>query len=223
KPKVHTSLHRTVFDSLSIRVNPKPTQSEIQPISTLATAERYLLMCLRTRLPSIARPLHDAGSGTGKGRCEGEVFVFNNGSFVCCGLSQEDAMQFRRDVLSPAKAEVGSFAEPEAEELEFATDSSQKTQLQGDLIILRDGPQPPHPGKPSRFVPPSVSPQGTVLAHYAFSQALSRSTALSALQASLEDYLSSMSSLPLALEKTGNPGMSRRTLVKKLGELLRFR
>ena len=32
-----------------------------------------------------------------------------------------------------------------------------------------------------------------------------------------------MSSLPLALEKTGKPGMGRRMLVKKLGELLRFR
>jgi len=32
-----------------------------------------------------------------------------------------------------------------------------------------------------------------------------------------------MSSLPLALEKTGKPGMSRRALVKKLGELLRLR
>ena len=61
------------------------------------------------------------------------------------------------------------------------------------------------------------------MARYAFSQALSRSTALSALETSLEDYLSSMSSLPLALEKTGKPGMGRRALVKKLGELLRFR
>jgi uncharacterized Rmd1/YagE family protein len=72
-------------------------------------------------------------------------------------------------------------------------------------------------------LPPSTFPHETVLARYAFSQALSRSTALSALEASLEDYLSSMSSLPLALEKTGKPGMGRRELVKKLGELLRFR
>ncbi|KAI9447342.1 hypothetical protein F5148DRAFT_1292283 [Russula earlei] len=206
KPKVHTSLHHTTFDLLSIRVNPKLTQSKIQPISMLVTAEHYLLMCLCTRLPSMARLLHDAGSGTGKGRCEGKVFVFNNGSFVCCGLSQEDAMQFRRDVLSPAKAEIGSFTEPEVEELEFATDPSQKTQLQGDLIILRDGPQPPHPENLLDLCRP-----------------LSCSTALSALQASLEDYLSSMSSLPLALEKTGKLGMSRCALVKKLGELLRFR
>jgi len=173
---------------------------------------------------------------------EGEVFIFSNGSFVCWGLSEDDARRFRRDVLTPARAEVGSLVEPETEELEFATDPSEcvflfrlrcvvrlakrfrrKTRLQGDLIILGGGPQPTDPENLPDSFPLSVFPQETVLARYAFSQALSRSTALSALETSLEDYLSSMSSLPLALEKTGKPGMGRRALVKKLGELLRFR
>ena len=138
KPKAHTSLRRTAFDSLSIRANPKPTQSEIQPISTIATSERYLLTRLRSRLPPTARPLHDAywvpkwssggdgeGAGEGAARREGEVFVFSNGSFVCWGLGEEDARRFRRDVLTPARAEVGPLAEPETEELEFATDPSE--------------------------------------------------------------------------------------------------
>jgi required for meiotic nuclear division protein 1 len=264
KPKAHTSLRRTAFDSLSIRANPKPTQSEIQPILTLATSERYLLTRLRTRLPPTARPLHDAywvpkwssggegdgegagtgtGVGTGAARREGEVFIFSNGSFVCWGLGEEDARRFRRDVLTPARAEVGPLAEPETEELEFATDPSEcvfiyiyiyfqpirvvfacrKTRLQGDLIILGGSPKLTDPENLPDSLPPSAFPQETVLTRYAFSQALSRSTALSALEASLEDYLSSMSSLPLALEKTGKPGMGRRALVKKLGELLRFR
>ena len=98
-----------------------------------------------------------------------------------------------------------------------------KTRLQGDLIILGGSPKLTDPDNLPDSLPPSAFPQETVLARYAFSQALSRSTALSALEASLEDYLSSMSSLPLALEKTGKPGMGRRALVKKLGELLRFR
>lgn len=98
-----------------------------------------------------------------------------------------------------------------------------KTRLQGDLIILGGNPKLTDPENLPDSLPPSAFPQETVLTRYAFSQALSRSTALSALEASLEDYLSSMSSLPLALEKTGKPGMGRRALVKKLGELLRFR
>jgi len=100
---------------------------------------------------------------------------------------------------------------------------SEKTRLQGDLIILGGGPQPTDPDSLPGSLPPSAFPHETVSARYAFSQALSRSTALSALETSLEDYLSSMSLLPRALEKTGKPGMSRRALVKKLGELLRFR
>ena len=139
KPKAHTPLRRTASDSLSIRANPKPTQSEIQPISTLATSERYLLTRLRTRLPPTARPLHDAywvpkwssggegdgDAGAGAARREGEVFIFSNGSFVCWGLGEEDAKRFRRDVLTPARAEVGPLTEPETEELEFATDPSE--------------------------------------------------------------------------------------------------
>jgi hypothetical protein len=128
KPKAHTPLRRTASDSLSIRANPKPTQSEIKPIFTLATSDRYLLTRLRTRLPPTARPLHDAycvPKWSGGEHREGEVFIFSNGSFVCWGLSEDDAMRFRRDVLAPAGAEVKPIAEPEIEELEFATDPSE--------------------------------------------------------------------------------------------------
>ncbi|KAI9434140.1 hypothetical protein F5148DRAFT_1380484 [Russula earlei] len=134
----------------------------------LATAERYLLTWLRTRLLSTARLLHDAywvlrrsigseeggdGSGsatpnggtrTGEGRREGKVFIFNNGSFT----------------MAASCAKVGSFTEPEAEELEFTTDPSQKTRLQGDLIIVRDGPQPPHLENVPNLLLPSVFPPG---------------------------------------------------------------
>jgi hypothetical protein len=65
------------------------------------------------------------GEGGGEVKREGEVFIFSNGSFVCWGLAEEDAMRFRRDVLTPARAEVGPLAEPETEELEFATDPSE--------------------------------------------------------------------------------------------------
>ena len=72
-------------------------------------------------------------------------------------------------------------------------------------------------------LPTSSLPRETLLARYAFSQALSRSTALSGLETSLEHYLSSVALLPRALQKTGKPGLGRKALVMKLGELLRFR
>lgn len=96
--------------------------------------------------------------------------------------------------------------------------------MQGDLIIL--GQTPPPTDAEAHF-PADVSsatfPADTILARYAFSQALARSTALSGLEVSLEKYLSSMAALPDTLVRTGEPGLGRVALVKKLGELLKFR
>lgn len=72
-------------------------------------------------------------------------------------------------------------------------------------------------------LPKTAFPEDTLLARYAFSQALSRSTALSALEVALEKYLSSMALLPHTLAETGKPGMNRKNLIKKLGELMKFR
>lgn len=71
--------------------------------------------------------------------------------------------------------------------------------------------------------PTTAFPIDTLLARYAFSQALSRSTALSALEVSLDNYLSSVASLPRSLEATGKPGLGRTAVIKKLGGLMKFR
>ncbi|THH20731.1 hypothetical protein EW146_g682 [Bondarzewia mesenterica] len=225
KPKAFTPLRRTASDSLPIRANPKPTRSEIQLISTLATAERYILPRLRSRLPPTSRPIHESywvpkWGAEGK---EGEVFIFGNGSFVCWGLSEEDAKRFQKEVLARSEAEFVPLKEAETEELEFVMDPSENTRLQGDLIILGSSPVLSEAESLPSPLPPSAFPQETLLARYAFSQALSRSTALSVLEVSLENYLSSVSSLPLSLQRTGKPGLGRRALIKKLGELLKFR
>ena len=98
-----------------------------------------------------------------------------------------------------------------------------KTRLQGDLILLGQTEALNEPELVPKNLPPMAFPQETLLARYAFSQALSRSTALSALEVSLDDYLTSMALLPHSLAKTGKPGMGRRQLIKKLGELMKFR
>lgn len=220
KPKASTPLRRSASASIPIRSNPTPTRSSIKPVITLATAERYLLSRLRSRLPD-AQILHDAwwvphwGDG-------GEIFVFSNGSFVCWGLGEGEVQQFAREILTPS--EVGRLKDPETEELEFVTDPTEKTRIQGDLIILgRVAPLEYSENAPT--VPPAspALPADTLLARYTFSQALSRSTALSGLEESLEDYLSSVALLPHSLEKTGKPGLSREALIKKLGALMKFR
>jgi len=225
KPKASTPLRRSAAASLPIRSNPTPTRSDIQTVFTLATAERYFLPRLQHRLPASSQHLHDSlwvpkYSIDGK---DGEVFIFGNGSFVCWGLGEEEARKFAHEVLTSSGAEVSRLKEFETEDLEFVTDPSEKTRLQGDLIILGQTPPPESDDALPTSLPQSVLSQDTLLARYAFSQALARSTALSTLEVSLEEYLSSMALLPDSLVQTGKPGLDRVSLVKKLGELLKFR
>ncbi|TFK75233.1 hypothetical protein BDN72DRAFT_892574 [Pluteus cervinus] len=224
KPKATTPLRRSALASLPIRSNPTPTRGDIQTVFTLATAERYLLSRLRSHpdLPPRAQSLHEAWwiPKWGQNGKEGEIFVFSNGSFVSWGLGETEARKFFAEVLARAPGlQVAPLKEPETEELEFVVDPIEATRLQGDLIILGQAGEDPL----QQNLPPMVFPQETLLARYAFSQALSRSTALSGLETSLDDYLTSMALLPHSLTENGKPGMGRTALIKKLGELMKFR
>ncbi|KAF7797096.1 hypothetical protein EIP86_008288 [Pleurotus ostreatoroseus] len=232
KPKASTPLRRTAAASLPIRANPTPTRSTIQPVVTLTTASRYVLPRLRAHLPPDARVLQEAwwvprwrprAGADGHDAGDGEVFVFGNGSIVCWGLAEADARAFAAQVLARSSAEVEPLHEPETEDLEFVTDPSEQTRLQGDLIILGQTRAPESDTSLPAGLPPSTLPADSLLARYAYSQALSRSTALSALETSLEEYLQSTAALPDSLIRTGKPGLGRVALVKKLGELLKFR
>ncbi|KAG6842314.1 hypothetical protein C0991_010602 [Blastosporella zonata] len=224
KPKATTPLRRSASDSLPIRSTRTPTRGDIQTVFTLATAERYLLSRLRLHpdLPARAQALNEALwiPKWGKPGKEGEVFIFSNGSFVCWGLAEQEARRFAAEVIDQAPGiKVAPLADAETEELEFVVDTIENTRLQGDLIILGQV----SPGTSTKNLPPMVLPEETLLARYAYSQALSRSTALSALEVSLDEYLISMAQLPHSLIKTGKPGMGRTALIKKLGELMKFR
>ena len=100
------------------------------------------------------------------------------------------------------------------------------TRLQGDLIILGSTPPLSDPSTMAPLLsslPVSTLPLSSLPARYAFSQAIARSTALSALESSLEIFLQSVALLPHSLSETGRPSLGRKALIKKLGELLRFR
>ncbi|KAF9533810.1 hypothetical protein CPB83DRAFT_757193 [Crepidotus variabilis] len=229
KPKETTPLRRSASASLPIRSNPTPTRGVIQPIFTLATAERYILSRLRTHpdLPARAQALHESWwipKWVGKDGNEGEVFVFSNGSIVCWGLGEADAKKFAEQYIEKSKGmEVSRLKEIETEELEFVVDAVEKTRLQGDLIILGQTSPLNEEELLPRSLPPMVFPESTLLARYAYSQALARSTSLSALEVQLDKYLTSMALLPHTLALTGKPGMGRTQLIKKLGELMKFR
>lgn len=127
KPKLTTPLRRSASASLPIRSNPTPTRGVIQPIFTLATAERYILSRLRAHpnLPAQSQALHDSWwvPKWGQPGKEGEVFVFANGSIVCWGLGEAETKRFAKEVIGRAPGiEVTALQEPETEELEFAVD-----------------------------------------------------------------------------------------------------
>lgn len=104
KPRKSTTpLRRSASASLPIRANPTPTRSAIQPVFTLATAERYLLSRMRgvPALPAHSQKFHEAWwvPRWGRDGKEGEVFVFANGSFVCWGLEEDEAHRFAVEVI----------------------------------------------------------------------------------------------------------------------------
>lgn len=234
------TLRRAAQASLPIRSNPTPTRGSIRPVLTLATAESYNPHLLENILPPGSQRVH-AAWWIPQWQF-GEVWVFDSGNCVFWGLNEAEARMFVAEVIMRIRgAEIGKLKVLEIEELEFVTDPNEyviallyftfyissrdrTTRLQGDLIIL--GQMPPISEVEFPSSSPSVDvalPVETLPARYAFSHALARSSALAALETSLDSYLHSVSRLPSTLGTTGKPGLGRKELRMKLGQLMRFR
>jgi uncharacterized Rmd1/YagE family protein len=149
----------------------------------------------------------------------GEIWVFNSGSFVTWGLTEEEGRAFLRDVIRHKGARVESERlaadEYEVEEVDFVVDPMAQTSVLGNLILL---------GRPpvlSTFPPsPSLS---SLLARYTLSLSLARSSSLSVLEDRLDTHIASVSLLPRALEKYGQQPLGRREVIRKIGELMTLR
>jgi len=100
-------------------------------VFTLTTAKRFVLSRLRAHpeLPARSQTLHESWwipKWPGKGGREGEIFLFSNGSYVCWGLGEEDALAFKTQVIDRALGmQVAPLREAEDEELEFVVDPSE--------------------------------------------------------------------------------------------------
>ncbi len=226
------SLKRTASASLPIRENPTPTRGTIQPVIAFATSERFNFDELSKALPQSVRRFEEAlWAPVNVPSSHGEVWIFGNGAIVCWGLDEEASRTFAQNitlraphaVFSPGGGGGGGVAHPN---YKHANPSFRQTRLQGDLIIL--GQVPPYsdlseiPSHPDSSMAPSF-PTHTFPARYAFSQALARSTALAAFESRLDAFLSSVERLPQTLSETGVPGLKRKQIIQKLGELLKFR
>ncbi|KAG9057737.1 hypothetical protein FS842_004393 [Serendipita sp. 407] len=241
KPKANTNLRKAASASLSIREKQTPTRGAIRPVVTLSTAERYLLSPLLSVLKSsnatmfaealwlpVVRVQAASKAQDGDQRDAehepGEAFLFENGCAVFWGIEEDDARRFLDNLVRKNGVEIGRYAEEEIEEVEFVADASEKTRLQGDLIILGESLPLSNPEEllPSSLPTPSL-PETTLPARYAYSEALARSTALSAIETGVEEFLSGASRLPESLSATGKPGLGRTEIIKRMGLLLKFR
>lgn len=149
----------------------------------------------------------------------GEIWVFNSGSFVTWGLTEEEGRAFLRDVIRHKGARVEeerlTADEYEVEEVDFVVDPMADTSILGNLILV---------GRPpvlSTF-PPSPS-LASLLSRYTLSLSLARSSSLSVLEDRLDKHIASVSLLPRALERFGQQPLGRREVIRKIGELMVLR
>ncbi|WVQ67739.1 uncharacterized protein L199_005944 [Kwoniella botswanensis] len=158
----------------------------------------------------------EMGFGYGE---KGEIWIFNNGSFVTWGLTEEEGRSFLREIIRKKgwKVEVGKYHanEYEVEEVDFVVDPTAKTHILGNLILL---------GRPPSLSTFSPSPSlASLLARYTLSLSLSRSSALSVLEDRLDNHIAAVSILPRALQKTGRQPLDRKEVIRKMGELMTLR
>ena len=127
KPKAATQLRRSASASLPIRANPTPTRSNIQQVFVLTTAEKYSLTQLRRHLPASAKSFHEAWwipKWRANGE-EGEVFIFQNGSFVCWGMGEVAAQEVSSKLIDHPNVQYERLEEPETEDVEFIVDPNE--------------------------------------------------------------------------------------------------
>ncbi|WWD17341.1 hypothetical protein CI109_101782 [Kwoniella shandongensis] len=160
--------------------------------------------------------MRDIGFGYGD---RGEIWVFNSGSFVTWGLTEEEGRAFLREIIRRKgwNVEVNRLTpkEYEVEEVDFVVDPTAKTHILGNLILL---------GRPPELSTFNPSPSlASLLARYTLSLSLSRSSTLSVLEDRLDTHIAAVSVLPRALEKYGRQPLARKEVIRKMGELMTLR
>jgi required for meiotic nuclear division protein 1 len=139
----------------------------------------------------------------------GDVFIFPSGNIVSWSVPETSITRLATTI---AKSAVGApyTDEIETEDLEFVVDpTSRRSYVRGDVIVLG--------------IDPSLPPQALVLAKIAFSSGLARSTKLAWLEDKLNSYLETTRDIPERMSRGGRLPFKRSFILRKTGELLRFR
>ncbi|GAA5865000.1 hypothetical protein JCM3774_003934 [Rhodotorula dairenensis] len=177
----------------------------------------------------------------------GEVYVFESGTVVLWGLSMDAAELFLRNVIRGAGGaaavttasalpdgfvEVGRYAEPETEVLEYwVTDGP--THMSGDSIHLSSPPSETAPTAVPAGEAPShtaaaaaaaaAPPSKALLERLAFSAGMARVTKLGVYEEQFDAFAEGVAGIPKLLESGSESPVKKTDIIKRVGTLHAFR
>ncbi|KAJ1913231.1 hypothetical protein IWQ60_009296 [Tieghemiomyces parasiticus] len=155
---------------------------------------------------------------------DGEVFLFQSGTYVCWGLTTSQVERFLREIIEATPgAEVGKYDEVEVEDAPFRmANPSAHHSVTSTTSGTEGRPAPATTGMVGETIVIAPSPD-PLLAKLAFSHGVARSAKLAVLEELLDRYLHSTANLPRILQRGHKIPWSRSQVLQQLGELLHFR
>ncbi|KAH8921050.1 hypothetical protein BT69DRAFT_1321038 [Atractiella rhizophila] len=222
------------------------SQEGLGKMISYTTAESYDISTLQSVLWRIGQG-KDAVNVMGEavwipGWRNGEVWIFESGSFVTWGMDEKDAFAFVEEVIrapytGDKRIESLPYRELEVESMDYVVRENERTGLKRDLITL--GTADPSldsstgdiltPLLTSTLSNPPTSSAGlpsslpSLLTRLSLSSALVRSTRLGIYEEELEEFLESVADIPDALIRGSEAPTKKGVLVKRYGRLLKLR
>ncbi|KAJ2660876.1 sporulation protein rmd1 [Coemansia sp. RSA 1200] len=131
-----------------------------------------------------------------------EVFIFDYGVVVIWGMDENHEREFLQE-LGPFELEKVDEADIETEELEFYINSKAQSRIYNDVISLR-------------------TTKGH-MAKLAISHAIAQATKLSLYEGLVDDTIEATRHIPQRMAESGTVEMTRKGLIKKIGQLFIMR
>ncbi|KAJ1740580.1 sporulation protein rmd1 [Coemansia sp. RSA 989] len=131
-----------------------------------------------------------------------EVFLFDYGVVVIWGMTEQHEKEFLRE-LEPFEVEKVDEDDIETEELEFYINSKAQSRIYNDVISLR-------------------TTKGH-MAKLAISHAIAQATKLSLYESLVDETIEATRYIPQRMAESGTVEMTRKGLIKKIGQLFIMR
>ncbi|PWW75826.1 DUF155-domain-containing protein [Tuber magnatum] len=131
-----------------------------------------------------------------------EVFLFQYGVVVVWGMSMKDERRFLKDIAKFESEKLGED-DVQVENFNFYVTSSYQPRIYNDFITLKDG--------------------GNYMIKLSISHAIAQSVKISLFEDLVDNTIEDTKSIPQDVATTGKVNMSRRDIMKHIGELFILR